>query len=393
MSTPAGILEHRVKLIPRSPKRSARSPTPTGKNPEIVGSHRHGDDPSGGGVGDGTLALNPDRDEGVSGNTPESISRQPASEEIAADPSPFSRTSENFAQSKSETVLHDTKAPDTPVESAATGIVGPVSPHPSVDSADVALPSVEVSDEPTEDHHPIAASDTTDSECDRTSVPESTEPATPSDGEVGSSPSLTHGLAELGLSSPTPERPSLAPTSEDLLAPLGGTRNPVTVRGLLNATPRPSPGPDLSDASETSDSAESAEPSDGQADPEVADGGTDKIVDLHEQPCLNATLDEFDGEVSDFLAGFGRLQIDDDYDAQGVEPLPASPFSNPEFQNSLKSGINLAKTIIDCIDKCEIAANEESQLHRLRQTASKLSAFDYPAKRRIGIVGDSGAGE
>ena len=388
----------RTKLIPRSPRRTARSPTPTSRGPGITDTEPSNESSVANSIKDYASTLTPGpTSEGSANDTAlERSDRQPTLEQGVEDLSLSPRNPENFTQSESE-------APETQLGRAVKSLVSPVTPSLSVDSADVPLPSVEANEEPAEGHPPFDASKSAASDSDQTSIPKSTEPAIPEIGEADHQPSLASGLAGLSLSSPTPDRSSIAPISEDLLVPLGATRDPVTVRGLLNATPRPSPAPDTSDANEINNDTYSAKFSLGGATQEGAGDYSNNTRDQQEQPGLIVASEDSEGEDSegedsegedfDFLDDLDRLHLADEYDVRSVEPLPASPFSNPEFQNSLKRGIDLAKAILDCVDSCEIAAKPDTQLNRLRQTACGLSSFDYPAKRRIGIVGDSGAGE
>ena len=391
MSTPPQRLDRRVKLVPRSPRRNARNPVSTGAELETEG--EISDNKISGArqlTGDGnTLKSDPVFDGGNNGTAADGSSQQCGMEQRVEDALPVSQLPEDFARSKSETVLRDSEAPHAQIGSPPSDRTGPVTPSSSVDSVDIPLPSVEPGDGFAEDPPLIAVTNTADSDSDRNSIPESTEPATPLNGDRNSTPQLANGIADLSISSPTPDRSSLAPISEDTLVPLGELRHPVTVRDLLNATPRPSPGPD----SETSVQIDSSDARNERPIREDADGDSNDMVDQQRQPDLLITSHESDDADLDLLADLEGMHLIDGYDVRASEPLPASPFSDPEFQNSLKRGIDLARSILNYLDSCELAAKPGTQLHRLRQTAFSLNSFDYPAKRRIGIVGDSGAGE
>ena len=327
------------------------------------------------------------------GTTIERIDQQPTVDHGGEDSPLSAHSPKEFARSKSETVFHDSEAPEASVQHRASSAFSPLTPSLSVDSADMPLPSVEAEDGTATRDHADFVSGTTESQSDHHSIPGSTESASP-DPSVGNRQlSLAHGLSDLALSSPSHDRSSVTPNSTNLLTPMGVDREPITVRGLLNATPRPSPAPEGGREKESDREIDVAKFSLSESVTEALTGHSEEMPEAQQQPGLIFTAEDSESEESDLLDDLDRLQIDDQYDVRSVEPLPASPFSNPNFQDSLKRGISLAKSIFSCLDNCELASMQGTQLHRLRQTACRLSLFDYPAKRRIGIVGDSGAGE
>lgn len=142
-------------------------------------------------------------------------------------------------------------------------------------------------------------------------------------------------------------------------------RDPITVRDLTNATPRPSPSP---------------EP--------------------HTQPALRAygdlvraqseTIDEPNspttGEEPDTENEPISYEVLD-------EPLPPGPFSDRDYQNALRSAKALTGKIFMNLCHCEGSARLGTQLHKIKQRAEALNKLDNPASRTIGIVGDSAAGK
>lgn len=190
----------------------------------------------------------------------------------------------------------------------------------------------------------------------------------------------------------------LPPTCEGLLATTSPSnlhrakeepRDTVTVRDLPNATPRPS----LAPRSETQDSIPDPinEESDDESPTEGAEsrGAESMSGDLQQLRISSDSLRSDDSDDAYLSDHFDMFKI---YDASN-EPLPRSPYTEPRFQESLKCGIGVARDIFTCLNSCVLAMQPETQLHRLHQTAKRLKDFRSPAKRRIGIVGDSGSGE
>ena len=268
-----------------------------------------------------------------------------------------------------------------------------LTPSISIDSADIPLPSTETEDDPTDGENPIQVWTAKDRIFDEHRESESAGFASPREpiGDHQHVPSSR--LAHHPLSPSTPQRSSFSQSPEDRLTITGKDGDPVTVRELANATPTPSPAPILEIGKEVDCGPVAAEFDPPGLVPASSIMPSDKFPENQEQPGLIVAAEVSEDEDSDFLDDLAGLQIEDQYDARSTEPLPDSPFSNSLFQESLKRGISLANAIVRSIDGCELAAAPDTQLHLLRERASHLSQFDYPAKRRIGIVGDSGAGK
>lgn len=183
--------------------------------------------------------------------------------------------------------------------------------------------------------------------------------------------SLGEQFANLEISSPVlPRSPSPLlspdyPLQSVEAAERTTIRGPISVRDLINATPRPSSSPephtqpalraygDLVRAqSETVD-----EPNSPAAGEEP---------DTENEPILYEVLDE---------------------------PLPPGPFSDRDYQNALKSAKALTGEIFMNLCHCEGSARPGTQLHKIKQRAEALNKLDNPASRTIGIVGDSAAGK
>jgi hypothetical protein len=75
------------------------------------------------------------------------------------------------------------------------------------------------------------------------------------------------------------------------------------------------------------------------------------------------------------------------------EVLPCEPYYNTGFQISLRDGVDLAKAVVQCLEKSSEAQKEDTALNGILKSAQELSHYDAPATRTIGIVGDSAAGE
>ena len=294
---------------------------------------------------------------------------------------------DNLSEGSREEERHSSLGAGVPALS-----LSPPPTEPSVtplDSADIPLPSVE------EVEDPVAVGDlanatprssltsrcqTVESDFDERSATQPTKSATPGlETSDGQSP-LETDIADLSLSSPMLEGTPATPERSEPHMPRLGTQDPVTVRDLPNATPRPSlaPRPDSQGTS--------LEPEERQRLPEntVRESvlGELEQLRLSEENENLTDSDEFsDSEILKFY-----------YDVS-KEELPASPFATQRFQDSLKRGVGLAKDIFRCLDDCEIANQDGTQLHRLHQTARRLQEFNSPAKRRIAIVGDSGVGK
>lgn len=145
----------------------------------------------------------------------------------------------------------------------------------------------------------------------------------------------------------------------------GGLETPSTARDLYNATPRTSFSP---------------EP---------------HIHNRESHLGLAADVGNDDQPENDVVHGIRRLSLaspSKPYDTRD-ERLPSERFFDRHFQQCLKSGKELAEALHIGLSQCSLSSQPNSELGRLRTLADKLRNFESPATRRVGIVGDSGAGK
>jgi hypothetical protein len=93
----------------------------------------------------------------------------------------------------------------------------------------------------------------------------------------------------------------------------------------------------------------------------------------------------------------GRLlHLDDDEDAHvyrlRAETLPDAPIYDPQLQNGLRETKAQLSHLFSSIESCPMASDSTRTLFSLGQQIQRLSNFDYPRTRTIGLIGDSGAG-
>ncbi|KAF5543358.1 hypothetical protein FNAPI_9680 [Fusarium napiforme] len=72
------------------------------------------------------------------------------------------------------------------------------------------------------------------------------------------------------------------------------------------------------------------------------------------------------------------------------EELPDDAFHFPEFQGAFRDAKQLMSNIQSVLGSSNIHEGSESTMRRLHEEAGKLAAFEYPATRTVGFVGDSG---
>ena len=238
--------------------------------------------------------------------------------------------------------------------------------------------------------------------------------------------SLVGGIEDLRLESDNSRTPSEPGTP--IMRGLGYSNpDPTTVRDLVNATPSPSPAPATNHQNQepfapVSPSTKSASSSltgrlfqSQEHDVDLSESSSspenlsekDAAEEAAEQAALQTTMNRESylpqvSPISDSVPSAEEEDSDsedqmDDHDMNDVydvrsELLPESPFSNRQFQESLKRVTDLAKDIHASLSQCELTNNSKTDVHRLYDSAAKLSKFDCPAERRIAIVGDSGAG-
>ncbi|KAF4448281.1 hypothetical protein F53441_8315 [Fusarium austroafricanum] len=75
------------------------------------------------------------------------------------------------------------------------------------------------------------------------------------------------------------------------------------------------------------------------------------------------------------------------------EELPQDAFHSPEFQRAFRNSKQLMSNIETVLGSSNIHNEPESTMRKLHQEAARLAAFEYPATRTVGFVGDSGVGK
>jgi hypothetical protein len=91
-----------------------------------------------------------------------------------------------------------------------------------------------------------------------------------------------------------------------------------------------------------------------------------------------------DGEDIDF-SGFT-------YDFK-LEALPEAPIYHPHLQEALRNTKAQLRQLHSAMKGCPLSSNSDSTMSILTAQNQKLSEFDYPKTRTIGLVGDSGVGK
>ncbi|PCD30492.1 hypothetical protein AU210_010173 [Fusarium oxysporum f. sp. radicis-cucumerinum] len=75
------------------------------------------------------------------------------------------------------------------------------------------------------------------------------------------------------------------------------------------------------------------------------------------------------------------------------EELPDDAFHSPEFQGAFRNAKQLMSNIQSVLGSSNIHEAHESTMGKLHEDAGRLAAFEYPATRTVGFVGDSGVGK
>ncbi len=156
------------------------------------------------------------------------------------------------------------------------------------------------------------------------------------------------------------------------LGSIANFESSFTFRRLFNATPEPS-------------SAVSDTPSQPLTD-------TDKEVISEQPPPSAASVKGLANSFQSLNIGVSSQSGEEaSYDVKDEVP-PQEPYFDPAFQEALKDGLQLAGKIAACLQQCDLAHKEDSDLHKLWSSARQLKSFESPATRTIGIAGDSATG-
>ena len=184
--------------------------------------------------------------------------------------------------------------------------------------------------------------------------------------------SLENGNAALAINDAEARRSSDHLLSPDIPIPSLELAEPITVRDLPNATPRPTPSPEP----ESISTLES---------PTYAAG----------KETLSSSMTTGNLDSEGLIPSLEELDLSNDFLPYNVkaEPLPPGPFADRDYQNAVKAGKDLARNVADHLRLCETASQTSTQLYKIRKRAEELQRFDSPATRTIGLIGDSAAGE
>ena len=160
--------------------------------------------------------------------------------------------------------------------------------------------------------------------------------------------------------------------SADIPVPSLELADPITVRDLPNATPRPTPSPE----------------------PESMLTLRNRIYAASEE-ALSGSMTTGNLDSESLIPSLEELDLGNDFLPYNVEaePLPPGPFADRDYQNAVKAGKDLARNVADHLRLCETASQASTQLYKIQKRAEELQRFDSPATRTIGLIGDSAAGE
>ena len=185
--------------------------------------------------------------------------------------------------------------------------------------------------------------------------------------------SLEDGIAELAINDSEARGSSDHLLSPDI--PVSGLElaDPITVRDLPNATPRPAPSPEPASISNLGN-----------------------LIHATSEEALSSsiiTTGNLDSEG--LIPRLEELDLGEDFLPYNVEaePLPPGPFADREYQNAVKAGKDLAENIAAWLGICKTASQNSTQLYKIQKRAEALKRFDSPATRTIGLIGDSAAGD
>lgn len=74
------------------------------------------------------------------------------------------------------------------------------------------------------------------------------------------------------------------------------------------------------------------------------------------------------------------------------EEPPLDAFNDPDFQDALHGAKNAVKDLGVVLGTSSFLQGADSKMRVLRTEAETLAAFEHPATRNVGFVGDSGVG-
>jgi hypothetical protein len=82
---------------------------------------------------------------------------------------------------------------------------------------------------------------------------------------------------------------------------------------------------------------------------------------------------------------------DELYDVR-QESLPSAPIYDQRLQTGLKDVKSHLADLVHAMGASGLAHDPNSSLHKLRSDTKKISEFQYPERRTVGFIGDSGVG-
>ncbi len=186
---------------------------------------------------------------------------------------------------------------------------------------------------------------------------------------------LEDGVAEVALNNSEARGSSDHLLSAEIPLSSVELADPITVRDLPNATPRPTPSPE----------------------PESMSTLGNSIYPASEEALstLSSAMPAGNLDSEGLIPSLEELDLGNDFLPYNVEaePLPPGPFADRDYQNAVKAGKDLARNVADHLRLCKTASQASTQLYKIQKRAEELQRFDSPASRTIGLIGDSAAGE
>ena len=184
--------------------------------------------------------------------------------------------------------------------------------------------------------------------------------------------SLEEGIAALAINKAEARRSSDHQLFPDIPVPSLELAEPITVRDLPNATPRPTPSPEPESVSTLEI-------------PTYAAG----------KGALSSSMTTGNLDTEGLMPSLEELDLSNEFLPYNVEaePLPPGPFADRDYQNAVKAGKDLARDVANYLRLSKTASQTSTQLYKIQKRAEELQRFDSPATRTIGLIGDSGAGE
>ncbi len=183
---------------------------------------------------------------------------------------------------------------------------------------------------------------------------------------------LEDGIAALAIHDSEARGSSDHLLSPDIPVPSLELADPITVRDLPNATPRPTPSPEPESMSTLGNPIHAAS------------------KEALSSPKTTGNLDS-----EGLIPSIEELDLGNEFLPYnvGAEPLPPGPFADRDYQNAVKAGKDLARNVADHLRLSETASQASTQLYKIQKRAEELQRFDSPATRTIGLIGDSAAGD